>query len=97
MDAKQKAEAEAWGFDLDELGGEPIIVWPENIRVFFLFHAMRTQWRMSMNGPTGLDYNVLPEMWRRLKVPPQDRDATFADLQVIEGAALTAMHENTST
>lgn len=53
---------------------------------------MRTQWFVGMSGPTGLNYASLPELWRRLKVPTQDRDAVFHDLQVLEGAALHAMH-----
>ena len=44
-----------------------------------------------MNGPTGLDYNVLPEIWRRLKIPKKERDQTFEDLQEMERAALHAM------
>lgn len=54
---------------------------------------MRTQWRTGMGGATGLDYSVLPEIWRRLKVPPGDRDDVFSGLQAIEQAALEAMHE----
>lgn len=53
---------------------------------------MRTQWRVGMAGYTGLDYSVLPEIWRRCKVPPDERDTVFSDLQVIELAALSAMH-----
>jgi hypothetical protein len=53
---------------------------------------MGTQWRTGMGGPTGLDYGVLPEIWRRLKVPPDERDDVFADLRVLETAALNEMH-----
>lgn len=44
-----------------------------------------------MNGPTGLDYNVLPEIWKRLGVKKKDRDQVFADLQEMERAALSVM------
>lgn len=44
-----------------------------------------------MSGPTGLDYSALPEIWRRLKVKKKDRDQVFADLQVMELAALSVM------
>lgn len=53
---------------------------------------MRTQWRTGPAGRTGLDYGVLPEVWRRLKVPPGERDEAFAMLGVLEVAALEAMH-----
>lgn len=76
--------------DLEQ--GESLRVWPENIAVTRVFLAMQTQWRTGMSGPTGLDYGALPEVWRRLKVLPAERDETFADLRVIEIAALNAMH-----
>ena len=72
--------------------GPPILCWPENRQAVEVFLTLRTQWRAGMSGFTGLDYAVLPEMWRRLRVPPADRDSTFADLQVLEQAALEAMH-----
>lgn len=56
-----------------------------------VFIAMMTQWRVGMSGPVGLDYNVLPEIWRRTKTPIQDRDAVFADLLILEGEALEQM------
>ena len=58
-----------------------------------VFSAMRTQWRAGMGGIYGLDLNVLPEMWRRLKVHPQDRDEIFTSLYLMEGAALEFMHK----
>lgn len=54
---------------------------------------MSTQWRAGMGGPTGLDYNVLPEIWRRLKIPKKERDQTFEDLRELERAALSVMAE----
>lgn len=53
-----------------------------------VFQAMCTQWRVGMGGPIGLDYNVLPEIWRRTKTPIQDRDSVFLDLQLMEDEAL---------
>lgn len=57
--------------------------------------ALRTQWRISHGGATGLDYSVLPEVWRRTKTPPAERDDCFHALQILESAALAAMHEDT--
>ena len=70
-----------------------MLCWPENRQALLVFLTLRTQWRAGMNGPTGLDYGVLPEIWRRLKVPPAERDDVFADLQVIEAGALDAIYE----
>jgi hypothetical protein len=55
---------------------------------------MRTQWRAGMGGHYGLDLNVLPEIWRRLKVPPSDRDEIFESLLLMEGPALEQIHKN---
>ena len=56
---------------------------------------MSTQWRRAgMAGIcVGLDYSVLPEVWRRAKVPPALRDDVFDDLRVMEEAALGKMRE----
>jgi hypothetical protein len=55
---------------------------------------MRSQWRSGMGGPYGLDLNVLPEIWRRLKVPPSERDEIFESLLLMEGPALEQIHKN---
>jgi Phage related hypothetical protein (DUF1799). len=52
---------------------------------------MATQWRIGMNGPTGLDYNVLPEMWRLFSVKKKDRETVFFDIQEMERVALSVM------
>jgi len=70
----------------------PILCWPDNLHAVRVFMAAATQWRIGMAGPTGLDYAALPELWRRLTVPRKARDAAFADLQVLEAAALDAIH-----
>ena len=74
--------------------GPPTEVWPENRESALIFMALRTQWRHGFNGPTGLDYSVLPETWRRMKVAPDRRDEVFAGLQVLEAAALAAIYED---
>jgi uncharacterized protein DUF1799 len=86
-------EAEASQQELDAFGflpsdQNPFGIWPDNLTAYRVFEAMRTQWRMAMGGPTGLDYAALPEVWRRCKVPQAERDQVFDDLQVMEYAAL---------
>jgi hypothetical protein len=57
-----------------------------------LFSQLSTQWRTGMNGPTGLDYNVLFVCLDRLKLPDQDREWLFDDIRVIEAEALQIIH-----
>lgn len=57
-----------------------------------VFSAMRSQWRAGMGGFYGLDFNVLPEIWQRLKVAEADRDEVFESLLLMEGSALKFMH-----
>ncbi len=68
-------------------------MWPDNELSVRVFTAMGTQWRVGPGGATGMDYNALSEIWRRLKVPNSERDAVFEDLQVMEMSALVAMNE----
>ena len=65
---------------------------PDNWQSFNVFLAMSTQWRCCGHIPVGLDYGVLPEIWRRLKIPVKDRDFIFEDLRVMEDAALEAIN-----
>lgn len=79
----------------DEQMGHLVKVLPCNWPAFRVFHAMSTQWHAGMGGPTGLIYSALPEMWKRLHIPPAERDDVFEDLQTLELAALAVMHEKT--
>lgn len=67
-------------------------LWPDNSRPVSVFLAIRTQWRVGPQGAYGLDYSVMPEIWRRLKVPVAERDTVFAAIQVMESAALELWH-----
>ena len=84
-----------WGFDSDELEGPPVQIWPENRRSVAIFLKFRTQWRWSGVSRTGLDYTALDEIWHRSGVAVEDRDAIFADLQILELAALKEMNRDT--
>lgn len=94
MPQHDREALEKWGFGADDFGADDtLLVWPENVESVRVFLAMRTQWRVGMNGRTGLDYGVLPELWRRLRVRRSHRDDVFHDLTVMEHAALIAMRE----
>lgn len=80
------------GLTVEEASGPPVDLWPEHVAAVDVFCAMNTQWAVGPSGPIGLNYASLGEVWRRLKVPPLDRDRVFADLRVLESAALNHMH-----
>jgi hypothetical protein len=79
---------------LEEAEGDPIGVWPDNLPAINVLLAMGTQWRTGFAGITGLDYGALPEVWRRLKIPPAERDQVFQDLRTAEKAALEQVQLN---
>jgi len=62
-------------------------VWPCNWNTVQLFMAMSTQWRVSMNGPIGLDYVALPVVSRALgiRITPK----RMAGIRIMESEALT--------
>lgn len=68
-------------------------VWPENMPAINLFTSISTQWRVGMNGPTGLDYNVIFARMDRMKLSEQQYEWLFDDLQVIESEALAEMNK----
>lgn len=53
---------------------------------------MQTQWRVGMNGPTGLDYNVLFRFLDRMDLDADDYDEMIADVQVMELEALNTIN-----
>ena len=55
-----------------------------------MFSRVQTQWRTSTGGAIGLDYSVLAWLFKMYSV--EDQRALLEDLQVMEGAALTAMN-----
>ncbi|WP_297111568.1 DUF1799 domain-containing protein [Tessaracoccus sp.] len=67
-------------------------VWPENWPSFQLFAELRTQWRHGLNGPTGLDYTAVLAVLRAKRLPRERADEMFADIRVMERAALNEIH-----
>lgn len=63
-------------------------MWPENWPAFELFADMRTQWRVGMAGPTGLDYLALFALMDFREVPRDERRQMLDDIQTMEAAAL---------
>lgn len=52
---------------------------------------MRTQWRIGMAGPIGLDYGVLFRLLDRMNLSPDGYDEIFSDVRAMESAALEAV------
>lgn len=56
-----------------------------------VFCAMSTQWRSAGAGAYGLDYNVLPMMFRIYKI--DDEEMAMNDVRVMEHCALEIMNK----
>lgn len=69
-------------------------IWPDNVMPVDVFVAMGTQWRVAFGGCTGLDYGALPEVMRMCGVKRSDWSRVFADVRVMEQAALEQMDKD---
>lgn len=86
-------ELAAAGLTPDDVAPEPVEIWPDTLPAYNLFCRLSTQWRTGgMGGATGLDYNVLYHQMDRMKLAPDEFDLLEFDIQVMESAALKAMH-----
>lgn len=75
-----------------QIAASEIGVWPENWQsVGFFMDYCRTQWRVGMGGATGLDYTAVLACLRTLRLGRERSDELFADVRVMEAAALEAM------
>jgi hypothetical protein len=63
----------------------------ENAEVLSWFLKLQTQWRMSMNGPVGLDYGVFVMCAKDEGVKRGDRVWLLEDLRLLEKEYLTAI------
>lgn len=89
MSSKESAEFErAFGFppDIDD-----VEIWPDVWDSYQVFSAMNTQWRVGMNGITGLDYTPLNQVMDLFNI--KDRATVFSDLRIMEVKALEVMHK----
>ncbi|WP_406850551.1 DUF1799 domain-containing protein [Candidatus Arsenophonus nilaparvatae] len=79
----------AFGFTPED---SEVEVWADVWAAYLTFNALRTQWRMGVNGPTGLDYSVLPQVIDLLNLN-SDKTTLFNDIRVMEAKALAIMHQ----
>ena len=85
-----EAEAAAFGLTLEE-ASPPVEIWPDNLEAVNLFISIATQWRVGMNGATGLDYNVLYHKLDRMNLSAERYAEVEQEIGVMEAAALEAM------
>lgn len=86
------SEKAAKRMQAQQVAHDCIEVWPENWQaVGFFMQFCRTQWRVGMNGPSGLDYTAVLACIDRHKLEPEKASELFEDVQVMEAAALEVM------
>ena len=68
-------------------------VYPENWQTVQVFFALRTQWNQGMGGCTGLRYEAIPLVEKRLGVKKKRHAEIFHGLQIMEAEALNAWRE----
>jgi hypothetical protein len=66
-------------------------VWPDCWPAFDLFAQCRTQWRVAMGGPTGLDYVAVLALMDLHGIKRRKRRKLLDDIQHMEAAALEQM------
>jgi len=88
-------EMAAAGFAPEDYETDPVELWPENQPAFDLFCMVQTQWRIGMNGATGLDYSPLFVLMDNRGLGGEAWQQLFDDVRVIESAALAEMNKRT--
>ncbi len=78
---------------VDDFVGAPVDIWPEHTHAVELFIRCGTQWRSSMSGLLGLDYNVLFSMMDRMHLTDEQWFDTLDDIRIMENEALTLMRK----
>jgi len=85
----------AAGLTPEDFAGDVIPVFEDNEVVWLLFLSLKTQWRVGINGKTGLDYNVLYHKLDRMNLDPDAYAEMEYDIGILEHAALEEMHKPT--
>lgn len=65
-------------------------IYPDNMQTVGVFRDLMTQWRVGMSGLIGLDYNVIPVVFRLRRIPKAEQQEVFDGIQVMERAAIRA-------
>ena len=70
---------------------------PENVEALNWFLLMQTQWRVGMNGLTGMDYGVFLQWAKEEGVKRLDRMWLLGDLRMMEGEFLNSLYSGTGS
>lgn len=81
------------GFAVEDFPPPIIELWPENWPPIRLFTRVCTQWRIGMNGPIGLDYNVIFHELDRAGIAGAEYDDTMDAIRAIESIALEEINK----
>jgi len=85
--------------DQDGQAGEPAgtasvntcYLWPCNVPTWNLWHRLQTQWRVGMDGRSGLDYAAVAVYMEKVAGVRRKKFAeTFSAIQAMERACLEA-------
>lgn len=69
-------------------------LWPENLPAFELWAELQTQWRVGVQGPTGLDYaGVAAHLRHARRLRPRALRERWAQLRAMEQGALQGWAE----
>lgn len=70
---------------------------PENLEVLNWFLMMQTQWRVGMNGPTGMDYGLFLHWAKDEGIKRTDRVWMLDDLRLMEREFLHSLYSGTAS
>ncbi len=86
-----------FGLDAADFADADMVdVWPCNWPAVQLFASVSTQWRVGMNGATGLDYAALAAAMAMLGVKRKKRAALFGQVCRMEAEILGMWAEKES-
>ena len=86
-----EAELKSFGLTVEDFEHEVVEIWPDCLDAYNLFSLMNTQWRIGMNGATGLDYSALHVVLEACNV--KISKDILSDIQTMEIAALKEMNK----
>lgn len=75
--------------DYDDEEPEELFFDDDMMLAWTVYQAASTQWRVGMNGATGIDYSVLPFLFDVYNV--KDKEMALNDLRILECKALEMM------
>lgn len=68
-------------------------MWEENWNAIKFYMVIKTQWRVGMNGPYALDYNVMFQRMDRMKLSDDEHETLFQQMQLVEAYALNELRK----